>query len=468
MNYKDTHILNRVMGIIIIFLVVCSISFSARGDIISTQILDTRNVVNNQAYIDNELNQIVSDQFSIDPVEYGFWLYKVTYETVDIHGNYHLATGSISYPRVDFPVIANQAFPIMSYQHGTVVEKLSVTSENGEWILSAILTGSGYVYVEPDYLGLGGSEGMHPYQLAEPYGSAVVDLLRATRQFAAENDQFQINDQLFLAGYSEGGYATMATHQIIERDYSEEFSITVSFPMAGAYSMSGIMTDIMLSFTPYGQPFYFPFVLFSYMEYYPVIGTPEEYILPEYLFLVDMFDGYHSSGEINDAMPSIPITIMIPDSITSFEENDDHLLKIALRENDVWDWLPQAPMYLFHGLGDEIIPPENSQLAYDQFIANGAEDVHLDYIPESWGGHSDVAPFTLLGAFEVAKDYHMITELGDVNQDGNFNILDLVGIANIILYSSEDNFTLWAGDANMDDTVNIQDIILVINTILEA
>jgi hypothetical protein len=44
----------------------------------------------------------------------------------------------------------------------------------------------------------------------------------------------------------------------------------------------------------------------------------------------------------------------------------------------------------------------------------------------------------------------------------------LVGITNIILYGSEDSFTLWAGDVNMDDSVNIQDIILVINSILEA
>ena len=457
-----------LINTVIILMFQTAFLFSSRGDIISTQILDTRNVVNNQAYIDDELNQIVSDQFSIDPVEYGFWLYKVEYETVDIYGNYHIATGSISYPRVDFPIIANQAFPMISYQHGTVIERSSVTSENGEWILSAILTGSGYVYVEPDYLGLGGSEGMHPYQLAEPYGTAVVDLLRAARQFAAENDQFQINNQLFLSGYSEGGYATMATHHIIERDYSDEFSITVSFPMAGAYSMSGIMTDVMLAFTPYGQPFYFPYVLISYIESYSYIGLVEDFILPEYLFIIDMFDGYHSSGEINDAMPSIPITIMKPDSIISFEGNNNHPLRMALRENDLWDWLPQSPMYLFHGLGDEIVPPENSQMAYDQFITNGAEDVHLEYIPESWGGHSDVAPFTLLGAFEVAKDYQMITELGDLNQDGAFNILDLVGIANIILLGSEDSFTLWAGDVNMDDSINIQDIILVVNTILES
>ena len=49
-----------------------------------------------------------------------------------------------------------------------------------------------------------------------------------------------------------------------------------------------------------------------------------------------------------------------------------------------------------------------------------------------------------------------------------FNILDLVGIVNIILHGSDDSFVLWAGDVNMDDSVNIQDIILVINTILEG
>ena len=359
----------------------------------------------------------------------------------------------------------------MSYQHGTVVEKSDATSESGEWILPAILTGSGYVYVEPDYLGLGDSEGRHPYQLKEPYGTVVVDLLRAVRYYASfETGQFLINDQLFLAGYSEGGYATMAAHQIIERDYSNEFNITMSFPMAGAYSMSGLMVDLMLDQEPYGQPFYFPYVLFSYLDSYPSIGTVEEYLLPEYVFLVDWFDGYHSSGEINDAMPEIPITIMKPEEIQTFEENSNHPLRISLQENDLWSWTPQAPIYLFHGLGDELVPYENSQMAYDQFLLNGVQDVHLELIPESFGGHSEVAPWALFGAYQVAKDFQMINELGDVNQDGNLNILDLVGIANIIIGGSAPggfDYTLWASDVNQDADINIQDIVTLINIILE-
>ena len=465
---RSNHFRKSTAKIAILFAVLLGLCFAVRGDLISTEILATRNVINTQSYIEAELAQIVTDMFSIEPAQYGYWLYKISYETIDIHGNIHIATGSVCYPRVDWPDDPDQAFPIMSYQHGTVVEKSDVTSVIGEWILPAILTGSGYVYVEPDYLGLGDSEGMHPYQLKEPYGTAVVDMLRAVRQYAFENDQFLVNDQLFLAGYSEGGYATMATHQIIERDYSDEFNITVSFPMAGAYSMSEIMVDLMLEQQPYGQPFYFPYMLFAYLDSYPSIGTADEYLLPEYIFLEDMFDGYHSSGEINAAMPSIPITIMKPEKIQIFEEDENHPLRITLQENDLWNWTPQARMYLFHGEGDELVPYENSQMAYDQLLENGAQDVHLESIPESFGGHSDVAPWALFGAYQVAKDIMMINELGDVNQDGSLNILDLVGIANIILYDSNNSFVLWAGDVNMDDSVNIQDIILVINTILEG
>ncbi len=445
--------------------------FAERGDLISYEILATRNVDNTQTYIENELAQIVTDMFSIDPAQYGYWLYKITYETIDIHGNINIASGSISYPRVDWPSLPNyQAFPIISYQHGTVVEKSSVTSVNGEWILPAILTGSGYVYVEPDYLGLGSSEGRHPYQLNEAYGTAVIDMLRAVRQFSLENDQFTINDQLFLAGYSEGGYATMATHKIMERDHVEEFSITISFPMAGAYSMSGIMVDLMLDQQPYGEPFYFPYVLFSYLESYPMIGTLEEYILPEYVFLHDLFDGYHSSGEINTSMPDIPITIMKPEEIEYFEQNESHPLRIYLEENDLWNWLPQAPMYIFHGEGDELVPFANAQLAYDQFVINGAENIYLEPIPESFGGHQDVAPWALFGAYQISQDVKIINELGDVNQDGTLNILDLVGIANVILEDTDMNVTdyaIWASDVNMDEEIDILDIISLVNIILE-
>ena len=160
---------------------------------------------------------------------------------------------------------------------------------------------------------------------------------------------------------------------------------------------------------------------------------------------------------------------MKPEEIQYFEEDADHPLRVALQENNLWDWLPQASMHMLHGKGDELVPYENSQMAYDQFLVNGAQDIHLEPIPENFGGHSDVAPWALFGAYQIAKDIMMINELGDINQDGILNILDLIGIANIILGGSGwggFDYTFWASDVNMDADINIQDIVTLINIIL--
>ena len=457
-----------INNIIFIFFLFLSLLFPERGDLIEAQILSTRDINNNQTYIDNELSALAGDSFFSLTVEYGYWFYKIIYETIDANGNSTQASGVVGYPRVDWPEIPNQAFPILSYQHGTAIEKNSVTSMTGVWVLPALIAGYGYVYIEADYLGLGISEGLHPYQIKEPYGSDVVDIMRAVKQFSIENDQFQINNQIFLAGYSEGGYATMATHQIIERDYANEFNITASFPMAGAYDMSGIMTDVMLDYTPYGEPYYFPYVLFSYCDNYQNTLAPvENYLLPEYAdVLPDLFDGMHSGGEINSVMPSIPITIMKPDSIETFQSNINHPLRMALQENNLYDWSPQSTMHIIHGIADELVPYENAQMTYNYFIDNGAQDVHLVPIPESLGGHQDAAPYALLGAFQIAQDMKIINELGDINQDEELDILDIISIVEIILSGTDNSYDIWASDINQDMNIDIFDIIILVNAIL--
>ena len=56
---------------IIIILLTLSFLFSARGDLISIEQISTRTLGNNQIYIDNELSSTTTDQFSLEPVQYG-------------------------------------------------------------------------------------------------------------------------------------------------------------------------------------------------------------------------------------------------------------------------------------------------------------------------------------------------------------------------------------------------------------
>jgi len=58
--------------------------------------------------------------------------------------------------------------------------------------------------------------------------------------------------------------------------------------------------------------------------------------------------------------------------------------------------------------------------------------------------------------------------LGDVNNDGIVNVLDIVRVVNIILENNPvpTDYELWAGDVNADEFVNVQDIIVIVSVIM--
>ena len=67
-------------------------------------------------------------------------------------------------------------------------------------------------------------------------------------------------------------------------------------------------------------------------------------------------------------------------------------------------------------------------------------------------------------AQKYSPDYLMDFMLGDLNGDGNLNILDIVILANLILSGDTSN---PAGDLNQDGSQNILDIVILVNLILD-
>ena len=53
--------------------------------------------------------------------------------------------------------------------------------------------------------------------------------------------------------------------------------------------------------------------------------------------------------------------------------------------------------------------------------------------------------------------------LGDMNDDGLLNVLDVVSLVNIIL--NDDDYIVF-GDMNQDDLLNVLDIVQLVNFIL--
>ena len=451
---------------IIVFSILLSVVYSEDGDLIS---------YNQQSTLDLWMIEFFLNGGGIsgsNPI-YPISIYDIQYESQRPDGTLDTLAGLVSIPTSPL-----EAFPICSYQHGTVVldnnapSITGATANNYEVLLIALVASpSGMITLFPDYEGLGDPEKYHPYIIADSYTRAVVNMVRAVKELSFildGDDKFQFNEQLFLFGYSEGGYATLAAQKGIQFDFSGELTVTASCPMAGPYNLSETTVDYFLSIPDYEQPYYVPYVLTSHLWYYNGLNSDfSQYFEPFWAdTLASLFDGTHSGQEINTLMPANPLEILLEEELDDFIENDDNFFRQTFLENNLTDWMPISPTYLLHSLGDSIILAANSQTAYDSFIENGAIDVHLNLYPEEIGGHADAAPVLINDAFNIILDYQIINSIGDFDGNGSLVYDDFDLLSQAILHQGIiSDYQWWAGDIDYDQNHTVFDLLYLADMI---
>ncbi len=357
-----------------------------RGLLLSASLIATKTV--EEIILENPLATLAGLDLRFDVA-----IYRITYQTQDAFGNRIPASGIISIP-LEIPAGA----PILSFQHGTITDRSHAPSVNPEKTgadLALYLMGArGYLVTVPDYLGLGSNIGLHPFMHAKTLAWAVIDLIRATRTMAADND-FPLNGQLFLAGYSEGGYATMAAQREIETYHAEELNITASAPMAGAYDLSGTMLQQVLSGEPLPRPMYFPYLLLAYNQIYGFDDNIGNLLNTKIATgITDLFDGSNDSDTINAMLPRTAPELFSPALLNTLRLGQYHPLSAALAHNDVYRWTPVSPTRLYHCLDDKHVPYSNALVAMEYFSAVGANHIRLETL--FFGNHQDCAIPALL------------------------------------------------------------------------
>ena len=358
------------------------VSIPARGDVISVELQRT--------YTVQEMNRLAAGFEIPFSSRYGAAVYVMEYMTVDVKGELTIASGAVVVPQ---PILGSLA--MVSFQHGTSVRRSDVPSGGGtEGILIGLLfSADGYLSVMPDLIGLGSSPDFHPYLIADVSASAVIDQLQAVLQWSM-TQSWDVSGEVYLAGYSSGGYTAMAAQRALEEGYGDTFSIVASAPMAGPYDLSGTMLELILQEETYPQPYYLPYILLSYNEAYDLFEHPSDFLRSPYdVTLPPLFDGTHSSTEINNAMPSIPTQIVREDVLQAVKEDSDYPFLQRLRENDLTNWSPHSLTRLYHCAADELVPIENSQIAAQRL---GASVTLIDPSPQS--GHISCALIAIASA----------------------------------------------------------------------
>lgn len=331
--------------------------------------------------------------------KYDVHMYAITYETITADGKETKASGLLAIPEA-----LTKAAPLLSFQHGTVLKKTAIPSSlaTGSGMELGMVFGTeGYIVCMSDFLGLGAGEGLHPYMHSATEATATIDMIRAAKN-KLEELGIEINDDLFLLGYSQGGHATMATHKAIEEDYSDEFTVTASAPMAGPFDVSGIMADIILSKEEYISPGFLPYMMYSYNMVYNIYDDLESnFRAPYNTELPPFFDGenLYSLSDVNKKMPPVPSDILTDEAYNSIMDKTNTKLWAALKDNDLYDWTPVAPIKMFHCNGDVTVPMANSEKALQTFISRGVTNASL-VNPLEGGTHATCLLPSVLGAKE--------------------------------------------------------------------
>ncbi|AFK04810.1 phospholipase/Carboxylesterase [Emticicia oligotrophica DSM 17448] len=316
--------------------------------------------------------------------------YKIVYKTKNTDGTEIQASGALIVPS---GTTSSDALPLVSYQHGTIFDDKQAPSyftTDGEGTIASVLATLGYIVSAPDYIGYGASNNLpHTYEHREGLANASLDMLRAAKEVIT-NEKFNWNKNLYIAGYSEGGFASLSLQKKIEEETGTEFNLKASSCGAGAYNKT-LSFKTLVSTPSSGNPQHnasYIWVLLTYDRIYKLNRPMTDYFAAPYAAQIQK--------EQQNARISGSLTTLLSDAVKKGISNGtDTALLNAVKDNDVFDWNPKTPTQLYHGTADTYVPFFNSQTAYDAMKKRGANNVEL--IPVQGGDHASSIQTYLLG-----------------------------------------------------------------------
>ncbi len=286
---------------------------------------------------------------------------KIVYNTIGPKGESTKASAGLMIPSGEG---CDGPYPVLVYHHGTTVYQAFTMSDpaNGEAGLQmAMFAAQGYVVVMPDYLGYGESTTYHPYLNAENTAAVSIDALRAARTTLAKM-AVATDGKLFLAGYSQGGHAAMATQRTMERDYPSEFAITAAVDMSGPYALSDTFLA-GLDNPGIGASVFTAMTFVGYQKSYgDVYASPEDFFqLPYATGIESLIPGTLSFEELYTT-GKLPVAttgeggLLTAATVTGYKASADFPARRDVAKNDLLNWKPVAPLQLCGGDRDPTVP----------------------------------------------------------------------------------------------------------------
>jgi poly(3-hydroxybutyrate) depolymerase len=391
-------------------------------------------------------------------------VHQLKYQTVGARAEGASASGALMVPS-GTDAACQGARPIVLYAHGTSTDRAyniaNLTSENVEGVaIAAVFASQGYIVIAPNYAGYDTSSlAYHPFLNGDQQSKEMIDALKAGRGGLPTSSAPSATDngKLFLTGYSQGGYVAMATHRAMQ---AAGTTVTAAAPMSGPYALSAFGDAIFRGQVSVSAPVNLTLLISSYDTAYDDIfanttdvfeakyATGIASLLPSTTPLSDLeAQGKITSSVVFNSTPPDPTFASLTPAVepadlaSVFAEgfgadflitnawrlsylqdtqtapdggfpaktdglppaNPTHALRRALKNNDLRNWSPAAPVLMCGGSQDPTVFYFNTQLMQDYWAASAPTAnltvVNVDAAPDSGDPYAD-----LKNGFQAAKD----------------------------------------------------------------
>ncbi|MCY0935516.1 lipase family protein [Streptomyces sp. H34-S4] len=317
--------------------------------------------------------------FDTSTVRYGVAAYRLSYATVDPQGRPTTATGLLVLPRG-----GPHRLDVVSDTHGTLANRGDAPSSGSSHtrLTPYLHASAGRAVAAPDYLGLGGGPGSHPYMDTRSSVTASVDMLKASRT-AADRLGRTVTRDVYATGFSQGAQVAMALGRELSLGRSG-FRLRALAPIAGPYDLAGSelpgISDGRIE--PRTAVFYLSYFLTAQNRLHPLYKDPADVFRAPYAQAVEgLFDGNHQERDIVAALPATPQELLTAEWSANILDPRGGL-RTALEANDgTCDWKPAAPVRLYAGSADTDVPIANTRACAADLARNGVRAKVVDQGP---------------------------------------------------------------------------------------
>ncbi|MDR0368883.1 MAG: hypothetical protein LBH82_07080 [Bacteroidales bacterium] len=325
--------------------------------------------------------------------------FSVVYTTEYPKGNKINASGALLIPEN-----YNPHFPLVVLNHASYGDRNSAPSKDIKNPLPAlmdvflgmtIVSAFNCALLLPDYIGYGESQSVtHPYMHGESLGQVGLDFIRAFKEYAADSIALPFNNQIFITGYSEGGYAAVALHKTIDNNPSEGLQVCKNVAGGGAYDLEAFSKEVIVNPQPLDLRMLSSYLWvlemykkdFRYSKAYADIFSETDHAL---LQSIGYNLAYYSIETANLPIHNVATELFHPDFVSGvLNETDDEFIRIS-RKNSLVDFVPKDSLIFVWGDADSWVYPINSENIYNAMRRKGCK---VASFVQSGGDHTTTLP----------------------------------------------------------------------------